>query len=337
MVKGAFPQLTLNGDADSRGGVHGYELASPIEDCIEFYARLFGRREQEIFTIAKHFREVIADFNRDYVVEIDALAAAAGVHPLWVYALNARSEILNSLALECTAIAFPAAGLLGQNWDWSLKLEELVRLVTIRRSAGPDLLMLTEPGIIGKIGCNSAGLGACLNILSCARPANGVPVHILLRAVLESPDLGSAEHQLLRAKPGRASHIMIATAAGDAVGIEYAGTEQFWLPAGGFRLHTNHYLCGAVSASGLVFASSQQRYERAETIAGQLRHQDIAGMQQLLLDQHNGAMAICSPYHRHELLGDFGTVCTLIMALEHAQLYVRRGNDPQAEFNCYSI
>lgn len=337
MSNNAFPTLTLSGTAEQRGGGHGHMLASQVEDCIEFYARLFGRREQEIFTAAKYFRDVITDFNRDYSIEIEALAAAAKVDPLWVYALNARSEILNGLALECTAVFFPSSALLGQNWDWSASLESLVRLVTIRPAQGPDILMLTEPGIIGKIGCNAAGLGVCLNILSCPRPARGVPVHILLRAVLDSTELGQAAAMLKRAKPGRASHLMIGSAEGQYLSIEYAGTEQFRLSADRWLLHTNHYLGGEVPLSGLTFASSHERYSRAVEVAGQLENRDIEGMQHLLSDQTKGEMSICSPYHRHEILGECGTVCTLIMELEKRQLYVKRGNRVGGDFNEYSI
>ena len=45
----------------------------------------------------------------------------AGIdEPLWLYALNARTEItMLHNPQECTAIVLPKRGILGQNWDWT--------------------------------------------------------------------------------------------------------------------------------------------------------------------------------------------------------------------------
>jgi isopenicillin-N N-acyltransferase-like protein len=40
----------------------------------------------------------------------------------------------------------------------------------IIRPDGHQLIQLTEPGILGKIGMNSAGVGVCLNILAAGLP-----------------------------------------------------------------------------------------------------------------------------------------------------------------------
>ena len=73
-------------------------------------------------------------------------------------------------ANECTALCFQPTALLGQNWDWSSQLENLAVLLQIRVSENMTIQMLTEPGIIGKIGMNSQGIAACLNILLQNKP-----------------------------------------------------------------------------------------------------------------------------------------------------------------------
>ena len=85
----------------------------------------------------------------------------------------------------CTALCFQPTALLGQNWDWSSQLENLAVLLQIRVSENMTIQMLTEPGIIGKIGMNSQGIAACLNILLLNKPLDGVPIHIVLRSILE--------------------------------------------------------------------------------------------------------------------------------------------------------
>ena len=93
--------------------------------------------------------------------------------------LNARTEIMLSNAKpnlmssdgpnECTSLFCPTKGILAQNWDWDKTLESLMFVQKITRSDRHHLIQLTEPGILGKIGMNSAGLGVCLNILSTGR------------------------------------------------------------------------------------------------------------------------------------------------------------------------
>jgi len=332
-----FPELEISGSADDLGYQHGHELARQIEDTIEFYARLFARKQQDIFAMAKHFQRVIGGFKPEYTTEIEALAAAAQINPSWIYALNARSEILNALALECTAVFFQRTRLLGQNWDWSQDMERLVRLVTLKPASGPVIKMLTEPGIIGKIGMNSEGLGVCLNILSCSKPTNGVPIHILLRAILESSNLAEACRWVEHAGSGRASNIMLAADNGECHDIEFAGDEQFKLAQQPVQLHTNHYIGGQVATGGLQLESSLSRFQKAEALAARLKEYDLDEMKGLLLDQSAGESSICSYYHDHELLGNCGTVCTLIMDLRNRQIYLKRGNNMGSSFTLYSL
>lgn len=337
MSETTFPEIKLTGNADELGLQHGDQLAHEIENTVEFYGQLFGRRQQEIFEYAKHFKRLIDAFNPDYIIEIEALAAAAGINPYWIYALNSRSEILNSLSHECTAIYFQPTALLGQNWDWSPTLEGLIRVVHIQANDGPDIRMISEPGIIGKIGMNSEGLGVCLNILSCNKPANGVPIHILLRAILDSSSLEQANRIIDRAPNGKASNILMGDDRGDSLDIEFAGDRLFKLPHTRVPLHTNHYLGEAINSRDLLFESSFARYERAQNLIKRLKHYDLDEMKSLLLDQTQAQFSICSPYHASDLLGESGTVCTLIMDLKRRAMHLKRGNNVQSPFSTYSL
>ena len=66
--------------------------------------------------------------------------------------------------------------------------------------------MITEPGIIGKIGLNSSGLGVCLNILRINKRLDGVPVHIVLRAVLDATNINDALDRAKASGQGKASN-----------------------------------------------------------------------------------------------------------------------------------
>ena len=171
-----IPPLVLTGSPRDIGHGHGESLRSQIASVIEVYSVLFanaGIEQAEVFSRAAHFRRLIRSFNPAYGEEIDAIAEAANQDPLWIYALNARSELMSSKvaeAGECTALFFSQNAVLGQTWDWVEDLEPLIALVSIEQAQKPRILMMTEPGLIGKIGMNDRGLGLCFNFLSIDKP-----------------------------------------------------------------------------------------------------------------------------------------------------------------------
>lgn len=71
--------------------------------------------------------------------------------------------------------------LLGQTWDWGRPLENLAVLMQLKISENHTIQMLTEPGIIGKIGLNSHGIGTCLNILWINQPLRRLLWHWIRR------------------------------------------------------------------------------------------------------------------------------------------------------------
>ena len=100
------------------------------------------------------------------------------------------------------------------------QLQELVTVLQVTREDGDRVLTVTEPGIVGKIGLSSAGLGVCLNFLIAARSSDGVPIHILLREALEAGSLDSACLRLRAAGTGRAGNILL--------GSDNSGAVNFW-------------------------------------------------------------------------------------------------------------
>ena len=97
------------------------------------------------------------------------IADGAGAGYEDVLALNVRTEIAFGLATSvptdgCTSLAWHTdrGSWLGQNWDWMNAQKENMLLLVIEK---PDLTikMVTEGGIVGKIGLNSAGVGVLLN------------------------------------------------------------------------------------------------------------------------------------------------------------------------------
>ena len=147
-----IPIFSLHGSSKEIGYQHGSLLKSRIEKSISLYDNLFNLENGKIKRLAQHYREQIHSFNPNYCTEIEAIAEGADVEPYWIYALNSRTEILNRLIDECTAVYFKNSALLGQNWDWLKESEELAVILRLKLQNGLKILTLTEPGIIGKIG-----------------------------------------------------------------------------------------------------------------------------------------------------------------------------------------
>jgi isopenicillin-N N-acyltransferase like protein len=222
-----FPVITLEGSRPEIGFLHGRFLEGRIRRTFEYYERLFSARytKNELKSVACGFRAAIKGFRPEYADEIEAIAEGAGMEPWQIYMLNARTEIHRGkrAPTECTTLYFHDTCLLGENWDWDRALEELAVILRIRYNDGHSILMVTEPGIIGKIGFNSSGVGVALNILKCEEPVGGIPIHVLLRSVLDSRSFGEALEILRHAPRSTMSNLMIADAKGACCNVELAG------------------------------------------------------------------------------------------------------------------
>jgi isopenicillin-N N-acyltransferase-like protein len=329
-----FREIFLSGNAIARGRAHGEQLRAQIEETLDYYRRLFGLGNTALREQAQDFAGIIEAFNPAYAREIEALAAAANIDPLFAFAMNSRSEILNNLDVpECTAVMNCEDALLAQNWDWSEALEPLVVMLAIEREDGHRLFTLTEPGIIGKIGMNSAGLGVCLNILKTDRALRGVPVHILLRAILDCGSMAQARALVDTTRVGKASHVLIGAANGECLGMEYAAQDSHALqPQAGVLVHTNHYLADVALNTMEAFPSTHERMLRATELLA--ADKSRAGVRAMLLDQSEAELSICRAYSPAATagFGTVGTVFSVLMELEARTMHIRRGANPETPF-----
>jgi isopenicillin-N N-acyltransferase-like protein len=104
--------------------------------------------------------------------------------------------------------------------------------------------MITEAGIIGKIGMNSFGVGCTLNALKAhGLSYNKLPCHLALRTVMESPSREAAINTLEKAGVASACHILVADATG-GTGLECSSEDlvRLEMDRGGIVTHTNHYV-----------------------------------------------------------------------------------------------
>ena len=345
MITEHFPHFTFIGDAQNRGLAYGETLRDRIHTTFEVYhERLFAKSrltESDFIARAEHVRSIIMNFNRELTQELDAIAEASEMPGWQIYLLNARTEILNAKIDECTTVCFPQSALLGQTWDWFEGFEELTILVTYERPDGSKILTFSEPGMLAKIGLNSAGVGVCLNYLNHRHTLDGLPVHILARAILECPSVADARRSIKRAGFGKSSHFLIADVANDALSIEFMGASAETVePYNTAYLHTNH--CIFPDAPAQVTeenSSTARRLARARALLANTDERTFATLKQILVDTHGADFAINNPFHPSatfpgERIGSCGT---FIMDLTRREMHVRKGPGETHPFATYAI
>jgi len=297
----AFPEVNVAGSHGAMGEAHGKAAAVLVKRNVDFYvpwlATAAGLTPKELLLEAARFRPVLARHIPDQLEEIKGIARGSGRTVNEILAVNARTDLLvvgrrkrktkkSKATPGCTAAALfhrnPKGGAwqaaLGQTWDWTPKLRGNQILLRARPKNDPVLTTFTEAGMLAKIGMNQHRLGVCLNFL--AHPSDdpngpvGIPVHCLLRVVLQNKTLGDALMQVFTLPRCASACFTIAQHTGKgaphAVSLEITPSAVghltgVRLPTGAVVVHTNHFVTPALSLTtrGKEGASSLTRFREA--------------------------------------------------------------------------
>ncbi|KAI1961913.1 hypothetical protein LOZ58_002990 [Ophidiomyces ophidiicola] len=212
---------------------------------------------------------------------VGSVAKGAGLDVASILALNVRTEIAYGMFNDgCTAFSWKSdkKSFLAQNWDWDNEQASNLISIHIRplTSSKPAIHMITEGGIIGKIGLNSKGVGVTLNAVKCAGvDFKKTPCHLALRAALDSNSHTEAIEKIERLGVASACHIMIADSTG-SVGLECSSNDIVRLhmgdegePRPGVTTHSNHFVQKHLNAvSKILFPDSVPRLDRIRELIG---------------------------------------------------------------------
>ncbi|MGB9700563.1 MAG: C45 family autoproteolytic acyltransferase/hydrolase [Thermodesulfobacteriota bacterium] len=347
-----LPIVSLKGTPKEIGSQYGSACREMIKKNIDLYFRLFkyyaNLNYQQACQLAQSFIPVIQKFDPELIEEIEGIAAGAGVAKAEVLAINVRTELMYPDKLapggECTSIAaLPPATLsgevlIGQNWDWKPHLKETTVILEIEQINKPKVITLTEAGVVGKIGCNSAGLGACLNILKAPVEKIGLPIHILMRGILNSSRMGDAIAKIVAMDRGSANNCLLAHRDGLAMDFEMAPlTLDFFYPQNGVLMHTNHFnsdLLKPLEGNIVQYPDTLLRYGIAQQkLSARIGKITSADFQEVFRDHFNFPNGICRhPDEREHELAQAQTVVSIIMNLTKKEIYVAEGPPCQGEY-----
>lgn len=301
-------ELQCKGSPFKVGLQHGEGAADLVKGSIDFYADMFkkytGKAWEDILPIASEFEINLREKWPLLYEEMEGVAKGAGCDVLDVVALNVRTEIAYGLRLRsdgCTSLAWktPNDSFLGQNWDWMEEQKRNLVMMTIHTLDRPTIKMVTEAGIIGKIGLNSSGVGVCLNAIRCSGyDSTRLPVHLGLRKALECNSAAEAIEMLATNGLAGSAHILVADASG-SLGLEFTNKTiaRLRMDANGRVMHTNHMIESHPGSDEEPEADSLARLDRLEEMLKEERitegNLDLTGFQSFF-DDHSGFPAsIC--------------------------------------------
>ncbi|KAK9477431.1 acyl-coenzyme A:6-aminopenicillanic acid acyl-transferase-domain-containing protein [Lipomyces japonicus] len=367
--------LHLNGTSYEIGYKHGTLAKTQIHASLKSYAPHFaaaGLSPGDVQELASSFAESIKAKVPHLYDELNGIAEGAEVPLLDIVALNARSEI----ALAATAgdddddddgkVPIPADGCttfaeavddkqwLAQNWDWQTSQISNLVLLEIELPAGTlattqKLNTITEAGLLAKIGFNSDSVGVCLNALRATdlNTAN-LPLHVLLRVVLESNSIAEAKRRIVEdLGGGSASYGHFGVADGK---LATGGGAESWeigpyginviKPDDHARLfHTNHTIKQDIKIRELPWLEdTYERIDRLRELVAENDHnttskpaftieQQKDRIFSFLKDEDNYPNSICRANDNTKtgLLGSLQTVFSIIMDLTDKKAWVTVG------------
>ncbi|CUM62459.1 uncharacterized protein PRCAT00000009001 [Priceomyces carsonii] len=208
---------------------HGKIARERIDKNIKTYERFYKETAKitwkEANNRAKKFIPYIQEKMPLIMDELRGIADGSGQDLIDILTLNVRSEIcLTNYSDGCSSISQQNKEdkdiYISQNWDWLTELNEGIIILDIQPTDKPRMLMMTEAGIIAKIGFNDKGLGLMLNAIMCGVSQVALPVHFAIRRCLEAESTQQAISELEDLGIASTANLMLADNRGNFLTVE---------------------------------------------------------------------------------------------------------------------
>ncbi|KAL5325617.1 hypothetical protein ACEPPN_006745 [Leptodophora sp. 'Broadleaf-Isolate-01'] len=331
-------QIKCTGSPHSIGLQHGKTASLEISRSITFYASLFLKLSKldwpAVTQLALKYQPYLSENWPQYVSEMEGVAEGAGVKYEDILALNVRTEIaFGAFSDGCTALSWKgeSGSVLAQNWDWNNDQLPNMVCLKIKKEDRLSIEMITEAGIIGKIGLNSKGVGCTLNALKAKGVSfTSLPCHLALRTVMESSSRAAAISTLEASGVASSCHILVADATG-GTGLECTNEDivKLEMNADGIVTHTNHMIVQhkeTVIEAEDWLPDTRFRLERIGELLDGVKEKGVSvkTVERLLLDEKVGCGAsICRS--ETEVKGSLATLFSIVMDLEAKTAKVSMG------------
>lgn len=351
-AKPYYQLIEIKGTAFERGKRYGSSASGAIKRNIDFYSSAFEKSANidwpQAQKLAMKFLPVIEKYCPSYVEEMKGIAEGAGRSFEDILTLNCRSEVLFAKADACSCIIIPEGRgknghvFMGQTWDWMASARQNSVVLKVHQEGEPSILMICEAGMVGGKGLNSEGISICLNATSVGKGKIGVPLHLMMRKVLDSSlatEAIKAVSMLPRAGSGAFN---IATRSGFEMVIEFS-PDQFdvIMSQGEPLIHTNHYLSPLIAPQDKAKSFIPSTFTRYNTMEKWLKkHGGRIGEKEIfkLLSNHdNYPESIC--YHEDPRISGerYCSVYAMVMDVTAGKLWVTDGYPCEGKVSEYRL
>lgn len=341
----------LSGTPYEIGYGHGSLAKEYVMNSLHSYQDMFldhsGVKWEDAKRTAPRFIPAIQSYDPDMLEEMRGVADGAGVDFEDILTLNTRSEVLMTMKLGekkvlrdgCTNIAVSPERTknghtyLAHNWDWKNSQKASIVVFKIRQKEKPDILMITEAGIIGKFGVNEYGIGVAMNALCTPTDAVGVPLHCVLRGILNSKSLGDAIQAIAAFPNACPANYLMASGCGEVVDCERMPDDyEIIYPDDHILVHANHITSLKLKMKyedtviGLL-NSTYIRYNRAGKLIRQYDRIGVEELKKVLSDHVDAPNCICS--HPDPNLSPLRAMCTvfnMVLDLTEKSMEVCKAN-----------
>lgn len=366
MEDAAFPLIELAGAPHARGVAYGKAAAERVHRSLALYRGELARRgvtPEEIHRLARDFTPHVTAFDPAYLEEMQGIADGAGVTLEDIVFINCRTEMMFGARTMigadaeksdgCTAvIVLPEASADGQlihahNWDWREECADTGVVLRIRRDTGPDMLIFVEAGGLARHGLNASGISVTGNYLGCDRDfrtGGRTPLALIRRKFLEAGNLADAMRTAWGHPRACSTNVMLADAAGEAVNLEMAPDEIFWItPENGILVHANHWISAPARAklrdTGIgITVDTVYRQRRVEAaVRGKGTAITENDLKEALADRYGWPDSVLRPPKPAPFSAISTTVCTTVMRPAKGEMSIARKPYIAREFRRYAL
>lgn len=298
-------RVVVSGSYYEIGFHHGREAAQKIRGTLQYYqTKLCAGWEMDwmkVRNLAQEFYFEIERYFPEMIEELKGVAEGAGLDFEDILAINAHYELGRKAQAEtggCSVIAITGSAsntgrtLMAENWDYGLGQQDNVIVLEITEPTGLKICMVTEAGIIGRMGMNSSGLGLCGNTLKNDFTDSFIPVHLMKRLILRQTKLEDAIRIVQTYKTASSYNFLIGSRDGTTADIESDPVVQkVNRTDGGWICHTNHFTCPELRRyRDYTKYEKQDSLERLRIMQEFLNKKTVIGIEDIreLLKNHDG-------------------------------------------------
>ena len=335
-----------------------YGSACPeIMKMLDVTDQMFGGHEAAIAIADKYMPMYLPPtevYAPEIVDEMKGIAAGVKVDFRDIFLLNITYEISAPLSMGCTSFAAMGEAtnqgelITGQNFDFLSMWEEIMILLKMKPTQGPNVLAVAPAGALGLFGFNSAGISLNLNLLrnkDSLLPSGGVPSHVILRKVLSSENIGEAIGTIASAERKSAKNYLLASDQGDFVDVEVTRDDlDVHFPERGLLTHANCFETDRFKSTDLAPVNSPDSYIRSKRLAKLMREHEgsltVDVMRELLRDHNNYPDSICrhpNPRAPLPMQKIIKTLLSIISCPKDRKAYIALGNPCENEHMEYQL